>query len=269
MLRRAEGSRIPIKSAEEISQMRAACGAAAWVLEQMAGEVREGQNTYDLDQLGRKLIAETGAVSACYGYQVGTKVFPAYTCLSVNEEVVHGIGSLQRVLRSGDVLTLDVSLILDGWVGDNARTLVVGEASAEVQGLLEGTEQALAAGIEQARAGNDVNDISRAVQRFVEKRGYSVVREFVGHGVGRSMHEEPQIPNFDVGRRVGRLYPGMTLAIEPMVALGKPQVMTAEDGWTAYTRDGSPSAHFEHTVLVTRGEPEILTLPKNFLGKKK
>lgn len=241
--------------------MREACRIAANVLERLCEEVAPGVNTYDLDQAGKCLIEAYGAQSACYDYRVGLKRYPAYTCLSVNEEVVHGIGTLERELREGDVITVDVCLIYNGWVGDNARTVAVGEVSEETASLLEATEAALYKAIEQARPNKRVGDISNAVQRFVEARDFGIVREFVGHGVGRSMHEPPQIPNFGPRNRGEKLKPGMTLAIEPMVTLGNPKTETLADGWTAVTCDRQASAHFEHTVLITRGEAEILTLP--------
>jgi methionyl aminopeptidase len=252
---------IPIKSPAEIERMRDACRIAANVLEAMKAHVREGVSTYELDQLARSLMMEEGATSACYQYQVGSKRFPSHTCISVNEEVVHAIASLQRILRRGDIVALDVTVIYQGYIGDNACTVRVGEVAPDVDRLVRVTEEAMREGIAQARSGQRVGDISHAIQRYVESRGYSVVREFVGHGVGRSMHEEPQIPNF--GRRGSgdKLKPGMTLAIEPMVNLGRHEVDVLADGWTVVARDRKPSAHFEHTVLVTSGDPEILTVP--------
>ncbi len=252
---------IPIKTAAEIERMRDACRVAANVLEAMKSQVREGISTYELDQLARSLMLEEGATSACFQYQVGSRRFPSHTCISVNEEVVHGIASLKRLLRHGDIVALDVTVVYHGYIGDNACTVRVGDVSSEIDRLVRVTQEAMYEGIAQARAGQRVGDISHAVQRYVESRGYSVVREFVGHGVGRSMHEEPQIPNF--GRRGSgdKLKPGMTLAIEPMVNLGRHEVDVLADGWTVVARDRKPSAHFEHTVLVTTGDSEILTVP--------
>jgi methionyl aminopeptidase len=252
---------IPIKTAAEITRMRDACRIAANVLDAMKAQVREGISTYELDQLARGLMLEEGATSACYQYQVGSRRFPSHTCISVNEEVVHGVASLHRVLRNGDIVALDVTVVYQGYIGDNACTVRVGEVAPEVERLVVVTEEAMYEGIAQARSGHRVGDISHAVQRYVESRGYSVVREFVGHGVGRSMHEEPQIPNFGRRGKGELLKPGMTLAIEPMVNLGRPEVDVLADGWTVVARDRRPSAHFEHTVLVTDGEPEILTVP--------
>ncbi len=252
---------IPIKSESEIALMRHACRIAAVVLEELCRLVAPGVNTYDLDQEARRLLAALGGRSACFGYQVGNKRFPAYTCLSVNDEVVHGIGSLRRVLRPGDLVSVDVCVEYQGFIGDNARTVGIAPLAPEHERLLRETEQALRLAIAQARPPNRVGAISNAVERHIRPLGYGIIRDFVGHGIGRSMHEPPQIPNFGPSHRGERLRPGMTLAIEPMIALGSPRVVIAEDGWTARTADGSPAAHFEHTVLVTENEPEILTLP--------
>ncbi len=248
------------RAVDDPSDLRRACTIAAEVLARLCDAVKAGVTTYDLDQLGRKLIEERGAESACYNYRSGRRVFPAYTCLSVNEEVVHGIGSLNRTLVDGDVIAVDVCVRYNGWIGDNARTVAVGTPPEPVLRLLEVTQQALVAGINHARAGNHVGKISNAIQRMVEGAGMSVVREFVGHGVGRTMHEDPQIPNYGDRRSGPKLRRGMALAIEPMVNLGGCEIRILEDGWTAVALDGKPSAHFEHTVLVTDDEPEILTL---------
>ena len=179
-----------------LSGMRDACRIAAEVLDEMSKHLKPGLNTYDLDQIGRTLIEAHGASSACYNYRIGHRRFPAHTCLSVNEEIVHGIGSLRRVLRSGDTITIDVCVAYRGWIGDNARTFAIGQVRPEIDHLLRVTEEALYLGIAQARPKNRVGDVSHAIQKHVEAAGFSVVREFVGHGVGASMHEEPQIPNF-------------------------------------------------------------------------
>jgi len=255
---------IPIKNADGIRRMREACAIAATVLGRLKEQVRPGVTTYDLDQIGRDLIAAHGARSAPYGYTVGSRRYPAYTCLSVNEEVVHGIGSLKRILRDGDIISLDVTVEYNGYIGDNAVTVPVGEIPPRVAELLRVTEQALAIGIKQAVVGNRIGDISQAVQTFVEGHGFGIVREMVGHGVGRSMHEEPQIPNFvdRPRKRTEEIRAGMTFAIEPMINLGTHAVRTLSDGWTVVTADGQPSAHFEHTVLTTDSGPEILTIPR-------
>ena len=243
--------------------MREACAVAAAVLHQLKKRVQPGISTYDLDQAARELIAQLGARSACYGYQIGSRRYPAYSCLSVNEEVVHGIGSIKRILREGDIISLDIVVQYNGYIGDNACTVKIGQVPARVDELLRVTEEALTIGIRQATVGNRIGDISEAVQKFVESHGFSVVREMVGHGVGVSMHEEPQIPNF-LDRKKSKtelIRPGMTLAIEPMVNLGAYRTRTLSDGWTVVTADGTPSAHFEHTVLTTDQGPEILTIP--------
>jgi len=242
--------------------MREACGIAATVLEQLKGLVRPGITTQDLEEAGRDCIARLGARSACYGYRHGAKRYPAHTCISVNDEVVHGIPSFRRVLQEGDIVSLDIVVWHAGYVGDNACTVPVGPARPEVARLLHVTLEALDLGIRAARVGNRIGDISNTIQTHVEAHGFSVVREMIGHGVGISMHEPPEIPNF--GRRGAgdKIRPGMTLAIEPMVNLGGYATKTLPDGWTVVTADSSPSAHFEHTVLTTAQGPEILTRPR-------
>ena len=252
---------IPLKNPEAIKRMRESCAIAATVLARLKEQVRPGITTYDLDQIGRDLIASFGARSACHGYQLHSRRYPAYTCLSVNEEVVHGIGSLKRILRDGDIISLDVVVEYNGYIGDNATTVPVGIIAPRTAELLKVTEEALYLGIKQAVVGNRIGDISHTVQTYVEARGFGIVREMVGHGVGREMHEEPQIPNFGRRNTGEKIRPGMTLAIEPMVNLGGYLVRTLGDGWTVVTSDGSPSAHFEHTVLTTDSGPEILTIP--------
>jgi methionyl aminopeptidase len=253
---------IPIKNKEGIIKMREACAIAATVLEKMKPLVRPGVTTQDLEEAARDWIARLGARSACYGYQHGSRRYPAHTCISVNEEVVHGIPSLRRVLREGDVVSLDVVVWHDGYVGDNAYTLPVGSISPVDARLLAVTRESLEIGIRQAIVGNRIGDVSHAIQAHVEAAGFSVVRDMVGHGVGVAMHEPPEIPNF--GRRGSgeKIKPGMTLAIEPMVNVGGYKTRTLADGWTVVTVDGSRSAHFEHTVLTTESGPEILTVPR-------
>ena len=254
---------IPIKNPEAIKRMREACAIAATILGRLKEQVRPGITTYDLDQIGRDLISSFGARSAPYGYKHSSgRPYPAYTCLSVNEEVVHGIGSLKRILRDGDIISVDVTVEYNGYIGDNAVTIPVGTIAPRIAELLKVTEEALHLGIQQAVTGNRIGDISHAVQAFIEAHGFSIVREMVGHGVGRSMHEEPQIPNFGRRNSGEKIKPGMTLAIEPMVNLGGHAVRILSDGWTVVTADGQPSAHFEHTVLTTDSGPEILTIPR-------
>ena len=252
---------IPIKTPEGIRRMREACAVAATILAQLKTHVRPGITTKDLDEIGRDLMVAHGARSAPYGYTIGSRRYPAYTCLSVNEEVVHGIGSLKRILRDGDIISLDVTVEVNGYIGDNAITVPVGAIPPRVAQLLEVTERALALGIAQAVVGNRIGDISHAIQSYVDGFGFGIVRDMVGHGVGQSMHEEPQIPNFGRKNSGEKIKPGMTLAIEPMINLGTHQVRTLSDGWTIVTADGQPSAHFEHTVLTTERGPEILTVP--------
>lgn len=252
---------IPIKNKDGIARMREACAIAATVLEKLRPLVRPGITTQDLDEAGRDHMARLGARSACFGYQHGARRYPAHTCISVNDEVVHGIPSLRRVLRDGDIVSLDVVVWHEGYVGDNACTVPVGSVSPERQKLLRVTRESLEVGIRQALVGNRIGDISAAIQQFVEANGFSVVREMVGHGVGVAMHEPPEIPNFGRRGTGERIRPGMTLAIEPMVNAGGSKTRTLADGWTVVTADGSSSAHFEHTVLTTEHGPEILTLP--------
>ena len=252
-----------IRSDEEIQSIREACQIAATVLEKLVDSVAEGITTYDLDQIGRQELAARGAESACYNYRSGDNVFPAHTCISVNDEIVHGIGSLRRTVQPGDLVSLDVVVRYTGYIGDNATTVLVEPAAEEATNLVTATQQSLDYAITFARAGNRVGDISNAVERFIKRHNFGIVREFVGHGVGKTMHEAPQIPNFGRRGSGALLKPGMALAIEPMINLGSGKVEMLADGWTAVAKDRKPSAHFEHTVLVTNGEPEILTIPKN------
>ena len=245
---------IILKTERDLEAMRPACAVASAVLDEVSAWITPGVTTQEIDDYAASRIKSYGARSAFLGY----RKYPCYICISVNEQVVHGLASDRRV-QFGDVVSLDVGIIYNGFVGDTARTIAVGGCDVGSQKLMDVTEKALWEGIAQARAGHHVADISRAIQTYVERNDFSVVREFVGHGVGRSMHEEPQIPNFVDGKSSTRLRPGMTLAIEPMVNQGAADVKILADGWTVVTRDGKRSAHFEHTVLVTEGEPEILT----------
>ncbi len=248
--------RIPIKDESGIAGMRLAGRVSAQVLRDVASMVSPGVTLIELDNYARDRIAHYGGKSAFLGYGG----FPRQICISVNDVVIHGIADSTRLVL-GDIVSLDVGVWYQGYIGDNAATVAAGGCSAEAQELMDVTEMSLKKGIAQARAGNRVSDISRAVQNWVETHGCSVVKEFVGHGVGRRLHEEPQVPNFVDGGHSPVLHPGMTLAIEPMVNRGKAAVKVLKDGWTTVTRDGSLSAHFEHTVLITDGEPEILTWP--------
>ncbi|HWA09224.1 MAG TPA: type I methionyl aminopeptidase [Opitutaceae bacterium] len=257
---------IPIKNDRQMVRMRESCAIAAAVLQELKALVRPGISTQDLEEAGRTAIARFGARSACYGYQIGSRRYPAHTCISVNEEVVHGIPSFRRILRDGDVVSLDIVVEYEGYIGDNAVTVPVGAIAPAVQQLLQVTEEALRLGIAEARVGRRIGDISNAIQRHVESHGFGVVRDMVGHGVGLSMHEEPQIPNFGRRNSGDLIKAGMTLAIEPMVNLGNYRTKVLADGWTIVAADGSPSAHFEHTVLTTAKGPEILTIPRSIRG---
>jgi len=246
---------IVCRSSAEIEQMREAGRLVGEVLSELAAAVAPGVSTADLDELAEKRIRQAGATPAFKGYHG----YPATICASINDEVIHGIPSGRRVLNEGDIISIDVGASLDGYFGDSAVTLPVGQISEPAASLLRVTEEALYKAIEEAKAGKRVSDIGHAVQKHVEAYGYSVVREFVGHGIGQRMHEEPQIPNYGEPGHGPRLAEGMVLAIEPMVNAGTAAVKVLADGWTAVTRDKSLSAHFEHTVAVTAGEPWILT----------
>lgn len=248
---------IVIKSKSELATMREAGRIVAKTLEALKQIVRPGVTTYELDQLAQTIITRHGAVPTFKGY----RGFPASICTSINHELVHGIPSRKRMLNEGDIISIDVGATLRGLIGDAAITLPVGRVSERAQRLLETTEGALWAAIAQCRAGNYLEDISAAIQDYAEARGYAVVREYVGHGVGRQMHEEPQVPNFRQGKRGPQLKPGMTLALEPMVNEGTAETRVLRDKWTVVTKDGKLSAHFEHTVAITNGAPDILTLP--------
>ncbi|MDE3098359.1 MAG: type I methionyl aminopeptidase [Verrucomicrobiota bacterium] len=255
---------IKIKTQDELKLMRQACAVAAEVLDEISAFIKPGIATRDVNDFAAARIKSHGAKSAFLGY----RRYPCVVCLSVNDEVVHGLAG-DRELQFGDIVSVDTGVSYKGFIGDNARTVAVGGCGVLAQRLLDVTEQALDLGIAAARPGNRVTDISRAIQEHVEDNGFSVVREFVGHGVGRSMHEEPQVPNFVDRKSNQRLQPGMTIAIEPMVNAGRPGVKILKDGWTVVTQDGSLSAHFEHTVLVTDDQPEILTCPARTLSKLK
>jgi methionyl aminopeptidase len=249
---------IPIKSAKEIDKMRQSCRTASEVLERVVDLVRPGISTKEVDQAAADLMAEAGVQSAFLGYRLGHRVFPGNICISLNDEIVHGIGS-QRRIQYGDIVKLDIGVIQDGWVGDTAFTVAVGMIDERTERLLRVTEIALRRAIETMQEGVRLGDVCATIEEIATRESFNVVREFVGHGVGRKLHEEPQVPNY--GRRGSgpRLKAGMTLAIEPMINSGTAAVKLLDDGWTVCTADGMPSAHFEHTVLITRDEPEILT----------
>lgn len=246
---------IKIKTPEEIARMRVACKMVARVRDEVASKVAPGVTTKELDDYARELIREMNGIGSFYGY-CG---YPAYLCVSINEEVVHGIPG-KRVIRNGDIVSVDQGVTYDGFVGDTAITVMVGDVDERVAELVRVTEASLYAGIEMAVEGNRLSDISHAVQKTAEAAGFGVVRKFVGHGIGREMHEDPQIPNFGPPNRGPMLREGMCLAIEPMINLGGFGVRVLNDGWTAVTKDGKPSAHWEHTVAVGKTKPEILTV---------
>jgi methionyl aminopeptidase len=245
---------IILKSDQEIAYMREAGRIVAGALEELRKAVRPEITTQELDRIAEDFIRKAGATPAFKGYHG----FPGSICASVNEEVVHGIPGLRK-LKSGDTVSIDVGAVINGYYGDAAITLPVGDVDAEIIRLLEITEQSLYQGITKATSDHRLTDISHAVQSYAELHGFSVVRDYVGHGIGRNMHEDPQVPNFGIPSRGPRLKPGMTLAIEPMINAGTYEVETLSDGWTVVTRDRKRSAHFEHTIAITEHGPEILT----------
>lgn len=247
---------IAIKNSRELSVMREACVVSARALK-LAGEaVEPGVTTGEIDALIRKYIESQGAAPSFLGYGG----FPASACISINNQVIHGIPG-KHVVKAGDIVSVDVGAYLNGYHGDNAATFAAGDVSPEAQALMDATRESLYEGIRAAVAGNRIGDIGSAVQRYVEVRGYSVVRQFVGHGVGTNLHEDPSVPNFGTPGRGPRLLPGMTLAIEPMINAGTSEVTILGDGWTTVTKDGSLSAHFEHTIAITADGPVIMTKP--------
>ena len=246
---------IVLRSESEIARMRAANQLVSQVLAALEGAVAAGMTTADLDAMAERLVREGGAEPAFKGY----RGYPATLCASINEEVVHGIPSTSRVLRDGDIISLDMGVKMGGYFGDSAVTVAVGQVPARTLELLRVTRESLEKAIAQVRVGARLSDIGHAVQTWVEAHGFSIVREFVGHGIGEQLHEEPQIPNYGQPGRGPKLAAGMVLAIEPMVAMGKPETRVLGDKWTAVTKDGSLAAHFEHTVAVTEAGPLILT----------
>jgi len=254
---------VTIKSQHEIELMRESCKILAEVHAKLGEMIEPGISTWDIDAMGEKLIRSYGCVPNFLNYNG----YPASICVSVNDEVVHGIPSKERILMEGDIVSLDAGLIYKGYHSDAARTYPVGEVSQEAKQLIEVTRQSFFEGIKHARAGAHLHDISNAIDAYCSKFGYGVVRDLVGHGIGTSLHEDPQIPNFRQWRKGIRLQPGMTLAIEPMITLGTYKVGWLDDDWTVVTMDGSPAAHYENTILITEGEPEILTLLPGGEGK--
>ena len=248
---------IVLKTSRELSKMREAGRISSRAL-RLAGEaVEPGVTTAEIDRLVRQYIEKQGATPSFLGYGG----FPASACISVNNQVIHGIPSKKHVLKEGDIVSIDIGAYYNGYHGDNARTFPCGEISKEAQALLDATRESLFEGIKMAKAGNRIGDIASAVQQYVEARNYSVVRDFVGHGVGAKLHEDPSVPNFGTPGRGVRLLPGMTIAIEPMINAGTHEVRVLEDQWTTVTADGKISAHFEHSIAITPDGPQILTLP--------
>lgn len=247
---------VSIKSKREIELMRESCRLLAIVHKAMEEAIKPGISTLDIDRLGEKMIRDLGCIPNFKNYHG----YPASICVSVNDEVVHGIPSKHRILQEGDIVSLDAGLIYKGYHSDAARTHAVGKISADAQKLIDVTKQSFFEGIKMAKAGNHLYDISNAIDAYVSQFGYGIVRDLVGHGIGTLLHEDPQIPNFAQKKRGLRLEPGMTLAIEPMINIGRADVEWLDDDWTVVTEDGSLSAHYENTILITDGEPEILTL---------
>ncbi len=253
---------INIKSGKEIQLMEDVCKIVAKFYELLEKEIKPGITTLDLDKKAEKIMRDLGAVPAQIGYNPGIKGVPTYkhaTCISVNDEVIHGVPS-NKIIKEGDLVSIDTVALKNGFNGDAARTFIVGKASKDAQRLVDVTKQAFFEGIKFAKPGYRIGDISHAIGEFVKENGYSVVREFEGHGIGRQMHEEPEVPNFGKAGRGPRLEPGMTIAVEPMVIQGKPNILELEDGWTIVTEDGSLAAHYENTILITENEPKILTI---------
>ena len=249
---------IVLKTSRELAIMREAGRISAMALKVAGEAVEPGVSTWEIDRVARKYIESQGAVPSFLGYGG----FPASACISVNNVVIHGIPSKRQIIKAGDIVSIDIGAIYEGFNGDNAYTFPCGDISPEAQRLLDATRESLYEGVKQAKAGNRLGDIGSAVQRYVEARGYSVVRDFVGHGVGAKLHEDPSVPNYGTPGRGVRLLPGMTIAIEPMVNQGRHEVQVQKDGWTTVTRDGKLSAHFEHTIAITPDGPVILTKPE-------
>ncbi len=253
---------IEIKSKREIELMKEACRIAALTHKAIEEAIKPGVSTLELDMIAENVIRKNGGIPAEKGYPSGIKGvpdFPASICASINDEVIHGIPSKNVILKNGDIISIDLVAYKDGFNGDMARTYIVGTTSKENERLIEITKQAFFEGIKFAKKGYRIGDVSHAIGEFVEKNGYSVVKEFQGHGIGRQMHEDPGIPNYGKAGKGAKLEPGMTLAIEPMVIMGKENILELDDGWTIITEDGTNSAHYENTILITEKEPEILT----------
>lgn len=254
---------VTIKSKKEIEYMKEACKVVALTYQELEQKIKPGMTTYELDLIAESTMRKLGAIPAEKGYDIGIRGIPPYPasiCVSINDEVIHGIPHKNRIIKEGDIVSIDTVALKNGFHGDAARTFMIGKVSHEAKRLVEVTKQAFFEGIKQAKAGNRLGDICHTIGEYVHSQGYSVVREFQGHGIGKEMHEDPGIPNYGKAGRGIRLEPGMTLAIEPMVIQGKPNILELEDGWTIVTEDGSLAAHYENTILITEKEPEILTI---------
>ncbi len=256
---------VTIKSKKEIELMREVCKVVAIVYEELEQKIQPGMTTWELDQIAEQKMRSLEAIPAEKGYDIGIRgvpPFPASICVSINDEIIHGIPSKTRRIEEGDIVSVDTVALKNGYNGDAARTFIVGKTTKEAERLVAVTKQAFFEGIQYAKAGNRIGDVCHAIGEYVHSQGYSVIREFQGHGIGKEMHEDPGIPNYGKAGRGIRLEPGMTLAIEPMVIQGKPNILELDDGWTIVTEDGSLSAHYENTILITENEPEILTILK-------
>ncbi|HAC79463.1 MAG: type I methionyl aminopeptidase [Candidatus Binatia bacterium] len=251
---------IVLRRQEEVEVIRSACRTVGEILQRLREEVRPGISTGELDRLAEAWTKKAGAEPAFKGYTVGGKTYPSTLCVSINEEVVHGMPSDQRILQDGDIVGLDFGVIRGGYYGDGAITIPVGKVTSEADDLIRITSESLDRGIEKLCIGNRIRDISAAIQKHAEAGGYGVVKDFVGHGIGQRLHEDPQVPNYVSRGQNPRIKEGMVLAIEPMVCLGTWEVDVLEDGWTAVTRDRNIAAHFEHSVAVTANGPEVLTI---------
>jgi len=251
---------IIIKSPEEIKYIRSSCQIAANTLKKVIENIREGITTLELNQIAEDFIINQGAKPAFKGYKVGKNEYPYAICVSINEEVVHGLPGKRRI-KAGDIVSIDIGTNYRGYFGDTATTVAVGKVESRVEELLTITREALSKGIAKAKPGNRLGDISYTIQKTVEEKGFSVVREYVGHGIGLSLHEDPQIPNYGLPHTGIILQEGMVLAIEPMVNIGDYQTEVSNNSWTVLTKDGSWSAHFEHTIVITKNNNEILTIP--------
>ena len=246
---------IVLKTTRELGLMKEACVIAAGALKAAGAAVEPGVSTEEINRIAHNFIVKNGAIPTFKGYSG----YPAATCISINDEVIHGIPNKKRIIRAGDIVSIDVGATFNGYVGDNAATFAAGDISPEAQRLCDTTRESLYEGIKAAVAGGRIGDIGSTIQRYCEERGFSVVREYTGHGVGKQMHEDPSVPNFGTPGRGVRLLPGMTIAIEPMINMGGAGIRQLPDGWTIKTKDGSLSAHFEHTVAITADGPVILT----------